>query len=45
MSRIPAKEIEHKRDESRGRDHVYVLPANHTRDVNEGYCFASGAGT
>jgi hypothetical protein len=45
VSMIPAKEIEPKRYESRGRDHEYLLPANHTCDGKEGYYFASGAGT
>jgi hypothetical protein len=30
VSTIPAKEIERKRDGSHGRDHVHVVPANHT---------------
>jgi hypothetical protein len=44
VSRIPAKEIERNRDEPCGRDHEYVVPANHTCDGRT-VCFASGAGT
>ena len=43
MSRIPAKEIERKRDEPTGRDLVFVLPTNQTCDGKEVCCFAPGA--
>jgi hypothetical protein len=45
VSTIPAKEIERKRNASCGRDHIYVLPTNHTCDGKEVCCFASGADT
>ena len=39
MSRVPAKEMERKRDEPTGRDLVFVLPTNQTCDGREVCCF------
>ena len=45
MSTIPAKKIEHKRDNPDGRNHICAPPANHTDDGDEVYCFTLGGGT
>jgi hypothetical protein len=39
VSRVPAKEMERKRDEPTGRDLVFVLPTNQTCDGREVCCF------
>jgi hypothetical protein len=45
MSTIPAKTIERNRHNSNGRNHGRALPANHTYDGEDVYCFALGGGT
>ncbi|MDQ1390367.1 MAG: hypothetical protein QOF56_3821 [Acidobacteriaceae bacterium] len=45
MSTIPARTIEHNRDDSDERNHVCAPPANQTHDGEEACSFALGGGT
>jgi hypothetical protein len=45
MSTIPAKTIEHNRDNFDERNHVRAPPANQTHDGEEACSFALGGGT